>query len=108
MKVNLQCDSCIHSKMCKFKEDVFSLACNSSVDGHLKISIECDWYFNDGEIPRMQKELVCRKDEFDNLLKRFRHLMESKFIASFDEWDSSKNDYKLDISEADKIINRPF
>ena len=44
--------------------------------------------------------------EFETLLKRFRHLLESNFIASFDEWDLQKHDYKRDISEADKIAHR--
>lgn len=35
------------------------------------------------------------------LLKRFRHLLESKFIASFDEIDPITKNYKRDIAEAD-------
>ena len=46
------------------------------------------------------------KNDFDSLRKRFRHLLESKFIASFDEWNPKTNDYKRNISEADEIFNK--
>lgn len=42
------------------------------------------------------------------LNKRLKHLLESEYIRSFDEWDQSKNDYKRDIKEADNIIPVEF
>lgn len=41
-----------------------------------------------------------------SLLKRFRHLLQSDFIRSFDEWDPKKGDYKRDIREADACIRK--
>lgn len=43
------------------------------------------------------------RDEYELLSKRFRHLLESDFIRSFDEYDPTAHAYKRDISEADKI-----
>ena len=40
------------------------------------------------------------RDEYDALLKRFRHLLESDYIRSFDEYDPRTHTYKRDISEA--------
>lgn len=42
------------------------------------------------------------KEEHEALLKRFRHLLESDFIRSFDEYDLKTGTYKRDISEADE------
>ena len=41
------------------------------------------------------------REEYDLLLKRFRHLMESNFIASFDKYNPKTGTYKRDIAEAD-------
>lgn len=43
------------------------------------------------------------RDEYESLLKRFRHLLESDFIRSFDEYDPKTGTYKRDISEADTM-----
>lgn len=40
------------------------------------------------------------REEHELLLKRFRHLLESDFIRSFDEYDPKTGTYKRDISEA--------
>lgn len=45
------------------------------------------------------------KISYDELLKRFRHLLESEFISSFDEVDADGN-YRRDISNADLIANK--
>lgn len=42
------------------------------------------------------------RDEHEALLRRFRHLLQSDFIRSFDEVDPKTGTYKRDISEADK------
>lgn len=47
-----------------------------------------------GGVPREEHEL---------LLKRFRHLLESDFIRSFDAYDPKTGTYKRDISEADRV-----
>ncbi|MBO7309527.1 MAG: hypothetical protein J6V38_07855 [Kiritimatiellae bacterium] len=44
------------------------------------------------------------RDEYDALLKRFRHLLESDFIRSFDEYDPRTQTYKRDIIEADDAV----
>lgn len=44
------------------------------------------------------------KISYDELLKRFRHLLESEFISSFDEVDANGN-YRRDISNADRIYD---
>ena len=41
--------------------------------------------------------------EYEGLLKRFRHMLESDFIASFDEVEPFTGKYKRDIAEADKV-----
>ena len=43
---------------------------------------------------------VVPREEYESLLKRFRHLLESDFIRSFDEYDPKTGTYKRDISEA--------
>lgn len=43
------------------------------------------------------------RDEYDALLKRFRHLLQSDFIRSFDEYDRRTGTYKRDIVEADHL-----
>lgn len=48
-----------------------------------------------------QQETAALKAEFDSLLKRFRHLMQSDFIASFDQVDPKTQTYKRDIADAD-------
>ena len=40
------------------------------------------------------------------LLKRLRHLLQSDFIRSFDEWDPKKKDYIRNIYEADEITRK--
>ena len=42
------------------------------------------------------------RDEYEALLRRFRHLLQSDFIRSFDEYDPKTGTYKRDIAEADK------
>lgn len=44
------------------------------------------------------------REEYEALLKRFRHLMQSKFIASFDVHDLITHTYKRDIREADIAV----
>lgn len=41
--------------------------------------------------------------EYEGLLKRFRHLLESDFISSFSEVEPFTGQYKRDIAEADKV-----
>jgi hypothetical protein len=53
---------------------------------------------------RLTQELEQRYESYNDLLRRFRHLIQSDFIRSFDEWDINKGDYVRDISEADKRI----
>lgn len=43
--------------------------------------------------------------DFELLLKRFRHLLESDVIALYDEVDTRTGKYKRDIKELDIIIN---
>lgn len=43
------------------------------------------------------------RTEYEQLLKRFQHLLESDFISSFDEVDITTGRYKRDIAEADKV-----
>ena len=55
---------------------------------------------------RLTAELEQQYESYNLLLLRFRHLLQSDFIRSFDEYDRIKGDYKRDIKEADMIINR--
>ena len=50
------------------------------------------------------RDVVLRK-EHDALLKRFRHLLKSDFIRSFDEYDPRTQTYKRDITEADVVAS---
>ena len=51
-----------------------------------------------------QPEDVVSKEQYDGIMRRFQHLIESPYIKSFDEWDKQKNDYKRNIKEAGYII----
>ena len=42
------------------------------------------------------------REEYESLLKRFRHLLESDYIRSFDEVKLGTGEYKRDIREADR------
>ena len=42
--------------------------------------------------------------EYELLLKRFRHLLESEIIRLYDEVDPRTGEYKRDIKELDNII----
>lgn len=42
--------------------------------------------------------------EYELLLKRFRHLLESDIIRLYDEVDPRTKEYKRDINELDNII----
>lgn len=44
------------------------------------------------------------QEEYELLLKRFRHLLESDFIRSYDEWNMQKKDYTKDITKLDIVI----
>ena len=41
------------------------------------------------------------REEYESLLKRFQHLLESDYISSFDEVKLGTGEYKRDIREAD-------
>lgn len=44
------------------------------------------------------------KGYFESIRKRFMHLMQSKFISKYDEYDLKNGNYKYDIEEVDKIM----
>lgn len=50
-----------------------------------------------------KKEIEVTEWAYEQLKSRIRHLLQSDFIRSFDEWDQQKGDYKRDIKEADEI-----
>jgi hypothetical protein len=56
-----------------------------------------------GENNRLTAELEQQYESYNLLLSRFRHLLQSDFIRSFDEYDRIKGDYKRDIKEADML-----
>ncbi len=63
---------------------------------------------NESKIGSGNKENIDYKAEYESLLKRFRHLLESDFIRSYDEWDGWERDYTKDITKLDleiKILN---
>lgn len=70
------------------------------IDGAFKKGVKCGRYLEQQE--RLAADVVPR-DEYDALLKRFRHLLESDFIRSFDEYDPRTGTYKRDIVEADNV-----
>lgn len=45
------------------------------------------------------------RSEYEEVLKRLRHLLKSKFIRSFDAHDRKKHTYARDISEADSFAD---
>ena len=47
------------------------------------------------------------REEYEALLRRFRHLLQSDFIRSFDELDIKTHTYNRDIAEADKCAGEP-
>lgn len=44
------------------------------------------------------------RDEYEALLRRFRHLLQSDFIRRFDEVDPNTGEYVFDIALADKAV----
>ncbi len=48
--------------------------------------------------------VMCIYESYEALKKRFNHLLESKTIAKYDEWDSWTREYKRDITELDKTM----
>lgn len=44
------------------------------------------------------------REEYESLLKRFRHLLESDYIRSFDEVKLGTGEYKRDIREAGRVL----
>lgn len=44
------------------------------------------------------------REEHESLLKRFRHLLESDYIRSFDEVKLGTSEYKRDIREAGRVL----
>lgn len=45
------------------------------------------------------------RGEYDALLRRFQHLLQSDCIRSFDEYDPRTQTYKRNITEADAILS---
>lgn len=64
--------------------DTLTELSNALKDGRLGITVDA--------VPR---------EEYESLLKRFRHLLESDYIRSFDEVKPGTGEYKRDIREAD-------
>lgn len=74
----------------------------------------CDYgYENDQFCPRYSNGLIMtctdcwdREIMSSNIENRLKHLLSSKFIASFDEINPVLGKYKRDISEADEIAEQ--
>ena len=49
---------------------------------------------------------MVKREEYELLLKRFRHLLESDTIALYDEVDPKTKEYKRDIKELDIACKR--
>lgn len=41
---------------------------------------------------------------YESVYARFKHLIKSKFISKYDEYDLKKGNYKYDIEKVDKLI----
>lgn len=54
-------------------------------------------------IKELKSQLTKRQVELDQTLSRIRHLLQSSFIASFDEVDPNTQFYVKDIQDADKM-----
>jgi len=63
---------------------------------------ECARKCVDDDVPKESKATDQDCDNFKDLLKRFRHLLRSEYIRSFDEWDAKRGRYKKDIRQADE------
>ncbi len=50
------------------------------------------------------EKLKLNEKDYNSLLKRFGHLLESDTIRKYDIWDINKNCYEYDIKELDKQI----
>lgn len=53
---------------------------------------------------RLTAELERQYESYNNILQRLRHLLESDFIRSFDEWNIQKGEYTRDIADADAAV----
>lgn len=69
-----------------------------------KIS-ECVIGVLEADINKLEEEKRVLKISFECLEKRLTHLLQSKYIASFDEIDTKTNTYKRNIKDVDEIAS---
>lgn len=83
------------------------------IDADEAYKVLTDYYHQRTEIQhKALKEAIERvptvdavpKTDYELLLKRFKHLIQSDYIKSFDAWDSRKNDYVRDIRDAVEVV----
>lgn len=88
----IECSEC-HAEVCGYAldEENYYPTCGAKMDAESDAVQEAPTV---DAVPR---------EEHESLLKRFRHLLESDFIRSFDEYDPKTGTYKRDISEADTV-----
>lgn len=87
--ITLRCIDCNHEKV--YAERL--------ADGHMCPKCNSRLY-----IPIDQTRIT--EKEYELLLKRFRHLLESNIIALYDEIDPRTKEYKRDIKELDILFGQ--
>ena len=101
-----ECKDCKHRQMypSNIADGHKCKVCGSTIyipiDTGLKV--EMQGKYNIAYEPRQGREVTTT--EYELLLKRFRHLMKSETIASYDEVDPRTGEYKRDIKELDKRL----
>lgn len=82
--------------------DGFITSMKQGVEGVFNRGVKYGRYLEQQERPAPD---AVPRDEYDALLRRFQHLLESDYIRSFDAYDPQTGTYKRDISEAvEKVI----
>ncbi|MGN1058693.1 MAG: hypothetical protein ACI4Q7_05015 [Candidatus Avelusimicrobium sp.] len=90
----MTCKDCVHYEACKSMLEAMGYL----VDGDgLDADEKCETF--------QSKKDVVPRDEYESLLRRFRHLLESDYIRSFDEVDRRTGEYKRDIKEAAPVVH---
>ena len=103
----LECKDCGHREMypSNTSDGRKCKVCGSTIyipiDTGTKTEMQCK--YNITHDPRNGRNVTTA--EYELLLKRFRHLMESETIASYDEVDPRTGEYKRDIKELDNVIH---
>lgn len=82
-----------------------SIVIRCTNDERARKILECVIDIQEAAINKLEEENRVLKISFECLEKRLTHLLQSKYIASFDEVDTKTNTYKRNIKDVDEIAS---